>query len=113
MVDRAELGGVVRPGVESEVIAQSADMKFTLFTLAPGAEIPWHFHSEVTDWYVCREGVFAVETQSPDNLVTLTVGEMTKTPVRRVHRVVNKGDGPCRFALVQGLGTYDFIPVEG
>ena len=79
MVDRAELGGVVRPGVESEVIAQSADMKFTLFTLAPGAEIPWHFHSEVTDWYVCREGVFAVETQSPDNLVTLTVGEMTNT----------------------------------
>ena len=113
MVDMAELGGVVRPGVESEVIAQSADMKFTLFTLAPGAEIPWHFHSEVTDWYVCREGVFAVETQSPDNLVTLTVGEMTKTPVRRVHRVVNKGDGPCRFALVQGLGAYDFIPVEG
>jgi quercetin dioxygenase-like cupin family protein len=103
----------VRPGVENEVIAQSPEMRFVLYTLAPGAEIPWHFHSEVADWYVCREGVFTVESQSPDEAVTLTRGEMHEMPVRRVHRVVNTGDGTCRFALVQGLGKYDFNPVNG
>lgn len=103
----------VRPGVESEVVAQSADMRFTLYTLAPGAQIPWHFHSEVADWYVCREGVFTVESRSPDTSVTLTAGEMHEMPVRRVHRVVNTGDSTCRFALVQGLGAYDFNPVDG
>ncbi len=103
----------VRPGVESEVIAHSADVRFTLYTLEPGAQIPWHFHSEVTDWYICREGTFAVESQSPNASVTLTVGEMHEMDVRRVHRVVNTGDSACLFALVQGLGKYDFNPVEG
>ncbi len=102
-----------RPGVESEVVAQSNDMRFTLYTLDPGAQIPWHFHSEVNDWYVCREGVFAVETQSPEELATLATGDMFQVPARRVHRVVNTGDSTCRFALVQGLGAYDFNPVNG
>jgi len=98
--------------VHSEVVAQSPDMRFTLYTLAPGAEIPWHFHSAVTDWYVCREGVFAVESRAPDETVTLTPGAMHEMPMRRVHRVVNTGDDTCRFALVQGLGKYDFNPVD-
>ncbi|NKB48045.1 MAG: cupin domain-containing protein [Alphaproteobacteria bacterium] len=102
-----------RPGVANEVIAQSADMRFTLYTIDAGAQIPWHFHSEVSDWYICREGVFSVETQSPDHVETLSVGAMFQVPVRRVHRVVNQGDSPCRFALVQGLGAYDFNPVDG
>ena len=102
-----------RPGVVNEVIAQSAEMRFTLYTLAPGAQIPWHFHSEVSDWYICREGVFAVETRSPDETVTLAQGEMHQVPTRRVHRVLNQGDGACHFALVQGLGKYDFNPVDG
>jgi quercetin dioxygenase-like cupin family protein len=102
----------VRPGVESEVVAQSPEMRFTLYTLAPGAQIPWHFHSEVVDWYVCREGVFTVESQSPETSVMLAVGEIHEMPVRRVHRVVNTGDGTCRFALVQGLGKYDFNSVD-
>ena len=103
----------VRQGVESEVVAQSPEMRFTLYTLAPGAQIPWHFHSEVADWYVCREGVFTVESRWPETSVTLTAGAMHEMPMRRVHRVVNTGDGPCRFALVQGLGKYDFNPVDG
>lgn len=101
----------VKPGVESEVIAQSDQMRFTLYTIAPGAEIPWHFHSEVSDWYICRDGTFAVECQSPESSVALTAGEMYQMPVRRVHRVVNRSDGPCRFALVQEFGKYDFNPV--
>ena len=103
----------VRPGVESEVIAHSADVRFTLYTLEPGGEIPWHYHSEVTDWFICREGVFEIDGQSPESSVTLAVGEMYQMPVRRVHRVVNRSDSVCRFALVQVLGAYDFNPVEG
>ena len=103
----------VRPGVESEVIAHSADVRFALYTLTPGAQIPWHFHSEVTDWFICREGTVTVDTQAPDGSVTLGVGEMHEMPARRVHRVTNTGDGTCRFALVQVLGKYDFIPFDG
>ena len=60
----------VRPGVESEVIAHSADVRFTLYTLAPGGEIPWHFHSEVTDWFICREGTVTVDFATADGTAT-------------------------------------------
>ena len=113
MTDNLETITESWPGVTSEVIAQSADMRFALYTLAPGAQIPWHFHSEVSDWFICREGVIAVESQSPDETVTLSVGEMYQMPVRRAHRVINKGDDISRFALVQGLGAYDFNPLDG
>ena len=111
--EKPKITGASRPGVENEVLAQSADMRFALYSIAPGAQIPWHFHSAVSDWYICREGVFAVETQSPDHTATLRAGEMFQVPVRRVHRVVNRGEGTCRFALVQGLGAYDFNPADG
>lgn len=113
MTDEPEVTGASRPGVENEVIAQSADMRFTLYSIEAGSQIPWHFHSEVSDWYICREGIFSVETRSPDHVATLGVGEMFQVPVRQIHRVINRGDGPCRFALVQGLGAYDFNPAEG
>ncbi len=103
----------VRPGVKNEVLAQSDDVRFSLYTLAPGGEIPWHFHSEVTDWFICREGTFTVYSQAPDSEVTLSPGEMYEMPARRVHRVLNTGDGTCRFALVQVLGKYDFNPYDG
>ena len=103
----------VRPGVKSEVVAQSDDVRFTLYTLEPGGQIPWHFHSEVTDWFICREGTFTVDAQAPDSSVTLNAGEMHEMPARRVHRVVNTGDSTCRFALVQVLGKYDFNPHDG
>ena len=103
-------GPAGRPGVESEVIAHSDQMRFTLYTLAPGGEIPWHFHSEVTDWYIGREGEVTVEVQSGKS-ATLAPGEMFQVSGRAVHRVTNNGDSTCRFALVQGLGKYDFNPV--
>jgi quercetin dioxygenase-like cupin family protein len=104
---------IASAGVEREVVAESAGMRFTLYTIAPGCEIPWHYHSEVTDWYVCREGAFAVETRAPDETRALTPGDMASVPVGRVHRVVHTGSVTCRFALVQGIGAYDFNRVGG
>ncbi len=94
--------------VEREILAQTEDMRFTLYTLAPGAGLPWHFHSEVSDWYLGREGMLAVETRSPAEIARLAPGEMFNVPTGRAHRVFNLGNGVCRFALVQGIGAYDF-----
>lgn len=112
MTDTPIRTGDSNPGVSNEVIAQSPDMRFCIYTLQPGAQIPWHFHSQVNDWYVGREGEFAVETRAPDKRTTLYPGDLHQVPVRRIHRVVNTGDGTARFALVQGLGAYDFNPAD-
>ena len=99
--------------VTREIVAESAGMRFTLYAIAPGGEIPWHYHSAVSDWYVCREGTVAVETRDPDQRWRLAPGGMANVAVGRVHRVVNDGDGVCRFALVQAGGAYDFNRVAG
>ena len=39
-----------------EPVAIGSDVQARVFTLAPGEEIPWHFHSAVTDWYFVLEG---------------------------------------------------------
>ena len=34
-------------------------------------------------------------------------------PAKRAHRVTGKNNGPCKFGILQGIGTYDFNPVGG
>jgi hypothetical protein len=29
------------------------------------------------------------------------------------HRVMSKNGGPCKFGVLQGIGSYDFNPVGG
>jgi hypothetical protein len=38
---------------------------------------------------------------------------MHAVPAKRAHRVTGKDGGRCRFAILQGIGTYDFQPVGG
>ena len=72
--------------------------------------MPWHFHSEVTDTFFCVQGPMVIETRPGE--LALSPGEMETGPARRAHRVSGKDGGPCRFALLQGVGTYDFNAAE-
>ena len=94
-----------------EIVAESDDMRLTKFRLAPGESIPWHLHTEVTDWHICLEGEMRVET-SPGSAVELTPGGMFDVPPRTAHRLLNSGARDCSFVIVQGVGTYDFLPLE-
>ena len=40
-------------------------MRVQILTLAHGQSIPWHYHSEITDYFVCLEGTLIVETKAP------------------------------------------------
>jgi quercetin dioxygenase-like cupin family protein len=105
-------GAKVAAGIERRVVAETAGMRFTLYSIEPGCSIPWHFHTYVSDWYICREGEFTVQRRAPDQSDTLKPGGMANVPVGKVHRVINTGTETCRFALVQGPGAYDFNRVE-
>jgi hypothetical protein len=39
------------------------------------------------------------------------VGHICAAPGKRAHRVVGKNEGPCKFAVLQGIGAYDVNPV--
>jgi len=92
-------------------IAKGSDVGVQERTLAPGQEIPWHYHTVITDTTYCLEGTVRIEMLDPAEQVLLGTGQSHAVPTNRPHRVTSHGDGPCRFLLVQGVGKYDRHPV--
>jgi len=98
--------------VESrETVAATPDLRMVVLKLAAGQEVPWHWHSHVSDHFICLEGPMVVETRAPRESFELMPGQRCTVPARRAHHVSGKGGGPCKFAILQGIGTYDFNPV--
>ena len=94
-----------------ETVAGTGDLRVRLYTLAAGQEVPWHYHSHITDTFFCLEGTLSVETRTPPGRHVLSVGESCAVPPNTAHRVTGHDDSRVRFLIVQGVGTYDFCPV--
>ena len=97
----------------TEVVAEGADLRVHVLTLAAGEAIPWHYHSEITDSFVCLEGPMVVETRAPRHTRLLQPGERCVVPPKTAHHVHGKEGGACKFLIVQGVGIYDFVAVGG
>lgn len=95
-----------------ERLAEVADLRVSILTLAAGDEVPWHRHSHVKDQFVCLEGPMQVNTRLPDEIKILEPGNTFEVPAGRPHRVTGVDDGPCRFLIIQGVGNYDFISCD-
>ena len=93
-----------------EVIARTDTLRVSILTLAAGQEVPWHFHSEVADTFVCLDGALSVETRDPETHRVLGVGESCTVPPGTAHRVTGRNGGRVRFLIVQGIGAYDYCP---
>ena len=104
-------GTYVRAGKVSW-IAKGSDVGVQERTLAPGDEIPWHYHTAITDTTYCLEGTVQIEMLGPSERTLLTAGRSHAIPTHRPHRITAYGDQPCRFLLVQGVGNYDRHPVD-
>lgn len=94
-----------------EIVAEGADLRVQVLTLAEGQCVPWHYHSEITDSFVCLEGPMVVETRAPRHSYRLEPGKRCSVPPKTAHYVHGEDRGPCKFLIIQGVGTYDFIPV--
>lgn len=100
-----------RPSYEREIVAETPELRMVVLTLGKGQEVPWHWHSKVTDRFFCMRGPMVVETRAPREIFELNAGDTCAVPAKRAHRVAGKNEGPCKFALLQGVGAYDFNPV--
>ncbi len=96
-----------------ESVADGADLRVRILTLGPGQCVPWHYHSGITDTFFCLEGPMVVETRAPRATHVLEVGQSCAVGPKIAHYVQGKDGGRCRFLIVQGVGTYDFVPVGG
>lgn len=94
------------------VVAKGSDVLVREYTLDPGEAIPWHSHSNVSDYYYGLEGMVLVETRDPAARHELGAGQFAQVRPPTVHHVANGGRGPCRFLLIQGVGKYDFVKAD-
>jgi len=92
-------------------ILRTENVLVRLMPLEKGASTDWHYHTEVTDFFVGMKGAVTVEAKNPDETQTLHPGQHSEVKPYRIHRVVNDHDGTSEYLLVQGVGTYDFIKV--
>jgi quercetin dioxygenase-like cupin family protein len=98
---------------EYEILAETPELRMVALTLAEGQEVPWHWHTNVSDRFFCMQGPMVVETRAPRQVFELNAGETCVVPAKRAHRVTGKNGGPCKFGVLQGIGSYDFNPVGG
>jgi quercetin dioxygenase-like cupin family protein len=96
-----------------EMIAETADLRVQILTLAAGEEVPWHHHTNVSDTFFCLDGPMLVETRSAEGDHPLAPGERCSTAPGTQHRVTGKDGGACRFVIVQGIGKYDYVAADG
>ena len=94
------------------IVAKGADVLVREYTLDPGEAIPWHRHSEVSDYYYGLEGTVVIETRNPPARHEIGVGQCATVTPPTVHHISNASTRPCRFLLVQGVGKYDFVKAD-
>lgn len=94
-----------------QLIAEAPGLRVQILTLGNGEDVPWHYHTEVTDTFACLEGPMVVKMPSGDHV--LEAGDTCAVPPNTPHRVCGKDGGRCRYLVVQGVGAHDFIPVHG
>src|SRR5262249_23891409 len=54
-----------------EIAMEGEDMRAVVLTLDRGQNVPWHYHSTITDSFVCLKGPMVVETRAPRNTYVL------------------------------------------
>ena len=101
------------PITSRDSVMEGDDMRVNIVNCAAGQCIPWHYHNEISDFFVCLSGPMVVETRAPRNEYILQPGERCEVPPKVAHFVHGLDDGPFEFLIVQGVGIYDNIPVGG
>lgn len=96
-----------------ETVADVPGLRVRILTLAEGQCVPWHYHSEITDTFFCMEGPLHIRTRAPRADYVLEAGQSCGVPAKVAHYVSGVDHQPARFMIVQGEGTYDYVPVGG
>ncbi len=86
-----------------------SDMQARLFVLAPGDTIPWHHHTKSSDQYFVLEGILTVLTRPPEAAHEVAAGGHYAISPGTAHLIANRSSNDCRFLLLQGGGSFDWV----
>ncbi len=91
--------------------AERDGFRISELTLSTTQQVPWHYHSEISDTFYVLEGQVTVYVREPKQTHKLETGESLVVGARRPHLVRNTGKGPATFLVLQGVGQYDYVPI--
>ena len=95
-----------------ETLAEAPGLRVRLLTLLEGQNVPWHYHNNITDTFFCRRGPMHILTRSPDASHRLNAGDMLAVNPGTPHFVEASSAASCDFMIIQGVGEYDYVPVN-
>ncbi len=98
-----------RAAIRMDVVASVDDLRVVVLDLDEGQRVPWHHHSEITDHFICMAGPMTISMRDPDDVVRLEAGDSWTVAPKRPHEVMGENGRACRFAIVQGVGVYDYV----
>jgi quercetin dioxygenase-like cupin family protein len=93
--------------------AQRPGFRITELRIGPTQRVPWHRHSHISDTFYVLDGRVRLNLRDPDEEIVLEAGQVWG-PVSpgRPHLVTNAGEDSATFLVLQGLGDYDFVPLD-
>lgn len=97
---------------ERRTLAEAPGLRVRILRLAKGQQVPWHTHSEISDTFFCMEGPMEIQLKDPVEAILLQAGGTYSVGPQRPHLVHGGAGGACRFMIVQGVGEYDYLPLE-
>lgn len=78
----------------------------------PGKGVPWHYHSSIQDTFYVLAGRISVSVRDPEEEFILNPGETCSVGPMRPHQVKDVGDDNAIFFVLQGVGQYDYVPID-
>jgi quercetin dioxygenase-like cupin family protein len=91
-----------------KTVLELEDVLVKHLVLAPGQEVPWHFHSAVRDMFYVVRGPLTIHTREPAEELVLEAGDTFQARASQPHRAFNASNHEVSAILIQGLGKYDF-----
>jgi quercetin dioxygenase-like cupin family protein len=92
--------------------AERPGFRINELQLSPTQKVPWHYHTSVQDTFYVLEGQISISLREPEEAITLRPCDVFSVPAGRPHLVTNAGDTSTTFLVLQGIGEYDYVPIE-
>jgi quercetin dioxygenase-like cupin family protein len=100
------------PVNERKTYAQREGFRVRELSLGPSQEVPWHMHTNISDTFYPLEGTLCIELRQPDQTVRLAPGKTLEVTPNRPHRVTADDGQLATFLILQGIGQYDYVPLD-
>lgn len=97
---------------QRETLAEVSGLRVRILTLLKGQHVAWHYHTTITDTFFCMRGPMRIQTRSPAESHTLFNGDTLAVYPGTPHTVEGCSKTGCQFMIVQGVGVYDYVPVD-